>query len=315
MLRIRLVLAVLLGLAVFGVVQSPPAAVAAPAGFRIEGGGFGHGVGMSQYGALGYAQQGTGYQDILAHYYQDTAVQTLTQPAEIRIWLGADTSAPADFVFTPSGPTDIVVNGTGVIGTAPANKTITVTAASGRFNIAIQDGASFDQVGGDGNNVYLAYNGNPIRLDATGNQYKYGQIELSIPADNHLRAVLGNLSMEQYLYGLGEVPSSWPADALKAQVIAARTYTLEKYNRLGFIRSDCGCTLWRDVRDQNYVGYDKETGANGDKWVARGQPNRGPDRHVPGQPDPGVLRVLVGWPHREQRERVRSGAAVPARRR
>ena len=30
--------------------------------FHIEGGGFGHGVGMSQYGALGYAQQGWSYQ-------------------------------------------------------------------------------------------------------------------------------------------------------------------------------------------------------------------------------------------------------------
>lgn len=267
-LRFRLVLAVLLCLGAFGVIHSPQAAVAAPQVFRIEGGGFGHGIGMSQYGALGYAQQGTSYPDILAHYFQQTAIQTLGQPGEVRIWLGADTTAPADMVFTPSGPTDIVVTGSGVIGQAPANKTITVTAVSGKFNVAIQDGASFNQVGGDGNNVYIAYNGNPIRLDSSGNQYKYGQIELSIPADNHLRAVLTNISMEQYLYGLGEVPSSWPADALKAQVVAARTYALEKYNRLGFIRSDCGCTLWRDVRDQNYVGWDKEIGSNGDKWVA-----------------------------------------------
>ncbi len=266
--RIRFLLAVLLGLGVFSAIAPSQPALAAPSAFRIEGGGFGHGVGLSQYGALGYAQQGTGYQDILAHYYQGTSVQTLTQPGEIRVWLGADTTAPADIAFTPTGPTDIVVANTGIIATAPANKVITVTANGGKFNVAIQDGPSFNQVGGGGNNVYLAYNGNPIRADISGNQYKYGQIELSIPDGSSLRAVLSNISMEQYLRGLGEVPSSWPADALKAQAVAARTYALEKYQRLGFIRSECGCTVYRDVRDQNYVGYDKETGSNGAQWVA-----------------------------------------------
>lgn len=301
--RFRIVLAVALVLSAFSLVRSPHSAVAAPRVFRIEGGGFGHGVGMSQYGALGFAQQGANYQDILKHYYQGTAVQTLNQPGEVRIWLGADTSAPADMVFTPSGPTDIVVNGTGVIGTAPAGKAITVTASSGRFNVAVQDGPTFNQVGGDGNNVYIAYNGNPVRLDTTGHQYKYGQIELSIPADNHLRAVLSNISMEQYLYGLGEVPSSWPADALKAQVVAARTYALEKYNRLGFIRSDCGCTLWRDVRDQNYVGYEKETGSNGDKWVAAVNATAGQTSTYNGSPIQAFYSSSSGG-HTENSENV-----------
>ncbi len=303
MLRFRLFLAVTLCLGVFSLVGSSPPANAAPSGFHIEGGGFGHGVGMSQYGALGFAQQGVGYQDILTHYFQGTSVQTLTQPNEVRIWLGADTSAPADMVFTPSGPTDIVVNGSGVIGTAPANKTITVTASSGRFNVVVQDGPTFNQVGGDGNNVYLAYNGAPIRLDATGHLYKYGQIELSIPADNHLRAVLANISMEQYLYGLGEVPSSWPADALKAQVVAARTYALEKYNRLGLVRSDCGCTLWRDVRDQNYVGYEKETGSNGDKWVAAVNSTLGQTSTYQGNPIQAFYSSSSGG-HTENSENV-----------
>ena len=39
--------------------------------------GFGHGVGMSQYGALGMANDGYTYQDILAHYYPDTEIQKL----------------------------------------------------------------------------------------------------------------------------------------------------------------------------------------------------------------------------------------------
>ena len=50
---------------------TPPrrAATAPPPSFFISGRGWGHGVGMSQWGAYGYAQRGTPYDQILAHYY------------------------------------------------------------------------------------------------------------------------------------------------------------------------------------------------------------------------------------------------------
>src|SRR5437870_2629793 len=51
-------------------------APAASALFLVSGHGWGHGVGMSQYGALGYAQHGYGYARILAHYYPGTALAT-----------------------------------------------------------------------------------------------------------------------------------------------------------------------------------------------------------------------------------------------
>ena len=40
--------------------------------------GYGHGVGMSQYGALGMANHGYKYDDILKHYYNDTEIKKLT---------------------------------------------------------------------------------------------------------------------------------------------------------------------------------------------------------------------------------------------
>ena len=72
--RVCVVVALVGGLVGLSVSNAPPAA-AAPSTFHIEGGGFGHGVGMSQYGALGYAQQGWAANDILTHYYTGTAVQ------------------------------------------------------------------------------------------------------------------------------------------------------------------------------------------------------------------------------------------------
>jgi SpoIID/LytB domain protein len=57
------------------------------------------------------------------------------------------------------------------------------------------------------------------------------------------------------LWGLGEVPSSWPPAALEAQAIAARTYALLKLNRL---RAECDCNIYNTTVDQNFVGYAKE---------------------------------------------------------
>src|SRR5215204_4257044 len=65
--------------------------VAAPAQgasrFTIRGAGFGHGVGMSQYGAMGYASHGWTYDRILAHYYTGTALSRLNGPRDVRILL------------------------------------------------------------------------------------------------------------------------------------------------------------------------------------------------------------------------------------
>jgi len=51
----------------------------APSSFILRGYGYGHGIGMSQYGAKGMAQSGSSYQDILSHYYQGTQLSQLRQ--------------------------------------------------------------------------------------------------------------------------------------------------------------------------------------------------------------------------------------------
>ena len=70
------------------------AAARASSVFYVRGGGDGHGIGMSQYGAYGYALHGAGYQTILAHYYQGTALGTTDPRQTVRVLL---TIGPASF--------------------------------------------------------------------------------------------------------------------------------------------------------------------------------------------------------------------------
>ena len=63
------------------------------------------------------------------------------------------------------------------------------------------------------------------------------------------------------------MPSSWPAEALRTQAVAARTFATYKIKRYG-LRSACDCHLLDGASDQVYVGWNKESGADGDRWVA-----------------------------------------------
>ena len=66
------------------VAEGPALPAGATSTFTFYGGGWGHGIGMSQYGAYGMASNGASYTGILAQYYTGTAVQTIVvarQPA------------------------------------------------------------------------------------------------------------------------------------------------------------------------------------------------------------------------------------------
>jgi SpoIID/LytB domain protein len=77
-----------LSAAVFAValaLQGSPAGAASPTMLLIEGAGNGHGVGMSQDGALGYARRGLSFQAILGHYYAGTTIGAAPAKATIRV--------------------------------------------------------------------------------------------------------------------------------------------------------------------------------------------------------------------------------------
>src|SRR3954454_20051527 len=61
--------------------------------FTIRGAGFGHGVGMSQYGAMGYASHGWSAAQILGHYYTGTTLGTTDPARRMRIQLIEETSS------------------------------------------------------------------------------------------------------------------------------------------------------------------------------------------------------------------------------
>jgi stage II sporulation protein D len=211
---------------------------AAPAGsgalFLFSGHGWGHGVGMSQYGAYGYAQHGYTFQQILAHYYPGTTLGP-APVSTIRVLLA---NAKKTLTISATVPFTIV-DGTGTKVTVPAGplKLTPALDVGGKTLVAplrVQPGK-----------------GAPLTLSRP---YR-GRLDVDV-VDGKLRAV-NVLGLEAYLYGVvpSEMPSTWSPEALKAQAIAARSYALAT-RQVG-----APFDVFADTRSQVYLGLSHESAA------------------------------------------------------
>jgi stage II sporulation protein D len=213
----------------------PAAASPAPV-YLVKGRGWGHGIGMPQWGAYGFAQQGWTYRQILAHYYQGTSIgsapvssvrvllasgrQTLTVGSAAPFNAGSHLLAAGSYAVTRTADGRIQVQG--MQQSLPSPVTFTATSA-------------------------------PLELG--GAAYR-GSLE--VRANGALSAV-NQVSIDDYVRGVvpREVPSSWLSEVLKAQAVAARSYALATPGH-------CGGLLCPDVRDQVYGGVGAERPSTND---------------------------------------------------
>jgi stage II sporulation protein D len=242
--------------------------------FTFHGSGWGHGIGLSQWGTQGLATKGWGASRIVRHYYRGTSVAQRTPPAQ-RFRIGLLHYEGTTVLRAEDGSFRLELSSGRVLSRAAEGATRRILIrrnADGRNVYKIKDGAGnlVGQGGGPSNHLLaVRSSGAVIRVVDGGWPHKVGRgwLQFNIVGNRaaHLIAIVGP---EQYLFGLAEVPSSWDMDALEAQAIAARSYAWEKIARLGQKRSGCNCGLFATVVDQVFVGWDKEVDAMGDRWVA-----------------------------------------------
>jgi SpoIID/LytB domain protein len=227
MRRFALPVAILIALA------SAAGAAASPV-FVLKGHGWGHGVGMSQYGALGRASAGQDYKQILAFYYDGTKIGQTTQ-SKIRVLLKSGQSSVilrssedfkvgdkklarfTDWKVVPAGNGKVRVIGKGKFG-SPA------TARRG--------GKGFLRIDG------LRYRGK-LKIYNHGGKLDVANV---VALQSYLRSVVPR-----------EMPSSWPLEALKAQAVAARGYAVRAARASWF-------DIYDDTRDRVYGGLDYSSG-------------------------------------------------------
>lgn len=202
-----------------------------PAGgvFHLDGHGYGHGRGMSQWGAAGAAEHGLSAASILSFYYPGTVQQT-RGPSSIRVLISAATASTTQ-VDPAAGLTarDLATNALYHLPTGPQ-----------RWR-ARRDGPvlRLESFGGSTWSPYpnanSAFTG-PLRFAATGAMTlhvgtaskRYRGTLTASPAGTTQLQVVNTVDLESYLDGVVPAESipSWPAAALQAQAVAARTYAI-----------------------------------------------------------------------------------------
>jgi stage II sporulation protein D len=226
-----------------------PAARAAST-FFIRGGGDGHGIGMSQYGAYGYALHGAGYQQILAHYYQGTALGSTDPDQIVRVLLS---TGRASFSGAASAA------GTRL---SPAQTYTVKLQANGRLSVL---GAYGKRVGPTFAPPLSVTGSAPLTVPGHGT-YR-GALEFAPDGQGGVQTV-DALGLDEYVQGVvaDEMPSGWAPQALEAQAVAARTYAITT------TVAGNGYDLYDDTRSQMYGGVNAETPATDAAVLAtRGQ--------------------------------------------
>ena len=248
------------------VLTSVPLASAAGADLTTQpivfyGRGYGHGVGMSQYGARGWALAGEDAATILAHYYQGTTPGLTDPKRPVRILV------LHAFKPTPAAPLRIYGRGgpwtiDGVTGTFPRDAQLRVTKTATGTHLIVRDVAGkllLDRMAGTTVRVRAgAVAGGRVQVWSKPGSYdRYrGTIRLRSTASGI--DAINETELDLYLRGVvpAEMPSTWPIEALRAQAIAARSYAARRLHpKTGF--SD----LYDDSRTQVYRGSLGETAA------------------------------------------------------
>lgn len=215
-----------------------PMAAQAGVSWVVHGRGFGHGVGMSAYGAYGLAKAGKDYRFILGHYYRGTTVGVLDKPQVVRVLLDI---SPGDVEFSGAASAcGKAIDPARNYEAHRVGKTVMLRSSGGK------------PLANCGRKLRAAGHG---RVAIAGHGTYRGALE-TVPTESDAGSlnIVNALALEQYVKGVmpNEVPPSWPTEELKAQALAVRSIALT-----GDVGGN-GFDLYSDTRSQVYEGLESE---------------------------------------------------------
>ena len=252
----------------------------------IEGSGWGHGLGLSQYGAKAMAIDGVSYEKIVSNYFPETSVTpyesvtggTFFETKNKPLWVGLrQNSQDISFVVekgkaelcfdfsnycvataNPDEKWSFTLDGTG-------NCVFLIRKDSGNFRMTSQTSrcsASVRPISKD----------TIIRIPYKARSYKDGTLRIRQSPETMKLQIIYEIGVEDFMRGLSEVPESWPQEAIKAQAVVSRSQTVWKaLDRGSFesfdtkLKNDCYCNIWDNTNDQIFRGYTGEE--THPKWV------------------------------------------------
>lgn len=196
--------------------------------YDVVGGGFGHGIGMSQYGAQGAALQGLSAAKILAFYYPGTTLVTQA-PANLRIGITSDNDGVVQ-IGARSGLSMRVGDTTTTLPAAPLQWRVSATSTTASScKVESYNGSTWSTYQAGSTPCPVTFSAPEGTVDVylpSGERRIYrGTITATHIGTTKLLTVNATAT-QLYLRGVvpSEMPASWQAAALQSQAVAARTY-------------------------------------------------------------------------------------------
>ncbi len=284
---VRRLVAVLISAAIVVAGAVSPSMAANADTVDFDGSGWGHGVGMSQWGAQAMALQGKSYKQILSHYFRGTSITTL--PTTQTIWVNLEekftsrtlTALATGTSGTSFAPVKVIGDG-GQTVNAQQNATISLTTsgANGCVATVTNPGGSPQPVTSNPCTInFNWYNwnsnaapGTKIQVQGCTNvdwnvagspavpcQYARGELRLRRGTSGDGLYLSAEMRIDDYVLGISEVPRTWHLETQKAQSVAARSYAVARAAQRGLpVQSDyngCWCHVRDTTSDQRYAGW------------------------------------------------------------
>ncbi|MDP9395815.1 MAG: SpoIID/LytB domain-containing protein [Actinomycetota bacterium] len=285
-----------------------------------RGRGWGHQMGMSQYGAQGAASLGCTYRDILATYYPGTTLGSRTQRSAVKIDMLTN-GGSATLTAETGGVTWLVTGG----DSASQPKGATWKVVRYGSGARVWDGASYVLTVPAGGEVRVPHSGTVVRVrtyTAGGSAVLDRRMRWDsarFTADSaglDVREVIEDNAngdgVTKYLKGIAEMPVSWRLEALKAQATTARTFMTTRWSS-----AEGAYLLLPTPAHQNYLGYDQEStdARYGGNWARAVEETRSGDSGTvvlddAGRPIDGLYSSSFGG-RSEDREYVWGSYGIP----
>jgi len=226
--------------------------------FRMTGSGWGHGRGMSQWGAYQAASEGRTHQEILSFYYPATTLEKLPSGV-VRVLLSSDTgrnlivrAVPGmTATFEQDAPQTLVLPAQPEGCTRPATKW-RARSVGKRMRLDARCGSWTKVARKLGPTITFEVPGGIVATKDGASKRGYrGVVSATYVARKSVR-VVNTVPMEQYLRAVvpAEVSPSWPAESLRAQAVAARSYAATEMRG----RASSAFDVYDWVRSQAYPG-------------------------------------------------------------